>query len=302
MTTFYNHTPDNLSDWQPKAVPEQTRVHTGAVQFNMHPGNEVVQNSVARYQMSIGGTPGGSVANTLNSTFGAPSVELEPGNPTTRTTVETAIRMGLIKRQSDGTLMDAANQQDAIKEALSEPKEAPQVDPGAGVFNPTEDHAFGKMIQPLPQHAYDGALASMVATVAHGHGSAEDTARALAEGARIEVSEATQLIEATGAYFTRVVDRSLAPLGLSGDRLQQAYAFMREKHPAKLQDAIQQLTHGRDASGFKALAVAFKVANPGPVAALQKHGYETYLDRDTGDLMARKGGGQWINATKSMNS
>ena len=302
MTTIrYSHTPENLSDWTPPPPTDtgpQSRVYTGATQYCAHNGGEATEQAGATFQAPMSGTVGGSVADTYNRTWGAPSVELEPGNPVSRTSIEVALRMGVIQRQADGRITDVVNQAAAIKEAISEPEEAPQVDPGADVFRRVEDEAYSRAIESVPQFAYDSTLASMVAVVALGQGTIEGTTEALAKGAGLEKAEAAVLVEAAHNHYRRVVARSMAPLGLSGDRLEQAYGYMQAKHPQQLQNAIQQLTHGRDPSGFQALAVAFKVANPGPVQALQAKGYETYVDRDTGDLMARKGSGQWINASR----
>jgi hypothetical protein len=306
-TTFYSASadPENLSTWTQSAPLDpgpSSRVYTGAVQYCAHTGGDATEQTTATYQTPITGTVGGSVADTYNRMSGIPSVEIEPGNPASRTSLAVALRMGVIQRSSDGRISDVVNQGAAIKEAMSEAVEPAQVDPGTAVFSRTEDEAFSKAIGPLTQPAYDGALASMVAVVALGKGTVQGTADALARSAGLERAAALELVEAAHGHYSRVVARSLAPLGLSGASLEQAYSYMQAKHPQQLQDAIQQLTHGRNPAGFKALAVAFKIANPGPVQAIRSRGYETYMDRDTGDLMARKGSGQWINATRAMRS
>lgn len=265
MTTRHSHyTPqadESLSDW---GASQSTRVHTGAMVFTegIH-GAGLTERSHARYNHTTDGAAGAPITSTIAYRGAEQSVELEPGNPATRTSVAAAVRMGLIRPRLGGGFEDSAAQAETAAAALAEPQEAPQADPGAGLFSETEDRAYAQMIDPLPQHAYDGAVASMVAAVAHGHGSEEAAAAQLAEAAGIEPGQAAEMVAAAHAHYSRVVARALAPLGLTGDSLGAAYAYMQAKEPAKLQDAIQRLTHGRDVGGFTMLAHSYLAAGAG---------------------------------------
>ncbi len=185
------------------------------------------------------------------------SVELEPGNPASRTSVATAVRLGLIRPARGGGFEDVTDQAQVREAVLAEPQEVPQEDPGTGLFSESEDRAYAQLIDPLPQHAYDGALAVMVGAVAHGQGTQEDAAAKLSEVAGIDPSQAVEMVEAAHAHYSRVVARALAPMGLTAGNLEAAYAYMQANEPAKLQDAIQRLTHGRDVGGFKVLAQGY---------------------------------------------
>jgi hypothetical protein len=46
-------------------------------------------------------------------------------------------------------------------------------------------------------------------------------------------------------------------MGLTGGDLENAYSYMQAKHQARLQEAIQRLTHGRDVSMFTVLAQSY---------------------------------------------
>lgn len=259
MTTFHSSyqpaTDDALSNW---AQPEQTRVLTGAIGITMGGGNAgQYERRHESYTHTTDGKAGDAIMSTLDYRGTTKTVELEPGNPATRTNLDTAIRMGLVRVSPWGGYEQVQAQQPGTPEALKEPEEAPQADPGAGLFSESEDKAYAQLIQPLPQFAYDGALASMVAAVAHRQGTEEAAAAKLAEAAGLEPAQAGELVANAHAHYTRVVARALAPLGLAGDELQTAYSYMQDKHPARLQEAIQRLTHGRDASMFKALGLSY---------------------------------------------
>lgn len=257
--------------------------------------NSRVHSATVRHMVSFDGTPGGRVLSTLDHRGGQLSVELEPGNPSTRTSVDVAIREGLLTRDAAGNLQDTTNQQEVIQQATKAPEtEHPQADPGAGIFDPEDDQAWAADIDPLPQHAYDAAVASVIATTALGHGDLDQTAKALASNAGIEPELAREYVEQGYTMYERTVARALAPLGLEGERLEQAYEFMRQQ-PERLQNALQQLVHARDVSAFKALGVAFKVANPPDMSAYKAAGFETFVDRETGDLLMRpiNSGGAW---------
>lgn len=262
MTVFhstYQPADEALTDWGPR---ESARVHSGALVYSDGAsGAGLIERSHARHVHSTAGTRGDAITATLNSSWGpAATVELEPGNPASRTDVATAVRLGLIRPRLGGGYEDVANQAEAREAALAEPQEVPQEDPGAGLFSAAEDHAYAQLIDPLPQHAYDGALASMVAAVAHGKGTEDAAAAQLSEAAGIEPTQAAEMVAAAHAHYSRVVARALAPLGLTGDHLAAAYVHMQTKEPARLQDAIQRLTHGRDVGGFKVLAQSYLAA------------------------------------------
>jgi hypothetical protein len=76
-------------------------------------------------------------------------------------------------------------------------------------------------------------------------------------------SAAVTVVTAAHAHYGRVVARALAPMGLTGGNLEAAYSYMQAKEPARLQDAIQRLTHGRDVGGFTALAHGYLAAQAG---------------------------------------
>lgn len=285
-------------------APEQgpsTRVGGVVTRWN---GSNLTAESASKhssFQHSTAGVTGGSVVATLDRQGTALTVETIPGRPESRTSIASALRDGLLIRDSSGDLQDAPDVQQKVRD-FGAPPEQPQqrqAGPGEGVFDARDDDDWGAAIEPLAQPAYDAAIASVIAVTAHGHGSLDDTARALAANARIDPELARRYVEEGTAMYQRVVGRSLAPMGLEGERLEAAYEYMRQQ-PQKLQHAIQELVHMRDPAAFTALATEFNVRHPDPrvLAPLQAAGFETMVDRETGRIMARIGQGNWHPATE----
>ena len=309
MTTRLIHTPSGFVtpediDYNASPVPgaafafsSEPRVCGNVIRYQAGSDSAPSDVEQTRHSHTTTGTNGGSVAATLNSTFGRPSVELIPGDPSTRTSVETALREGLIRRNPWGQFEDVLTDDGKQPALAADPteKEAP-ADLSEGAFDASDDTDWAADIDPLPQHSYDGAVASVVAVVAHGMGSLDDTAKALAASAAISPELAREYVQEGVAMHERAVARAVAPMGLTGGRLEQFYEAVRSQ-PAKLQDALQRLVHARDVSGFKALAVAFKVANPVDVSAYRAAGFQTSVDRDTGDLLLKRPGGDWVKAS-----
>lgn len=280
------------------SAPQMTRVAGETVRVTVGGGSSEDGSSRATsHTFSRSGTPGGSIASTLHARASAPSVELIPGDPTSRTSVESAHRMGLIERDGSGGWRDVQGQHEAAEKALAEPEQEPQADPGAGFFSHSEDREFDGLIADLPQHSYDAAAASLVNAMAHGNGTVETIAQSLAKSAGIDPAQAAEVIDRAHQHYSRVVARTLAPLGLTGDRFDEAMQYAQDHAPDRLQDAIQRLMHARDTAGFRALAVEFKTQRPGDLSMWHSAGFETSIARDTGDVLVKRPGGEWRRAS-----
>lgn len=275
-----------------------TRVHTGAISITA--GDQEAQSSgpVTRHFVSFGGTAGGSVAATLQNVNGRQTVELIPGNPATRTDIRSAVRDGLVERGAGGRWEDAAGK-DAAVQALQEPQqapeEAPQVHPeDAAIFDPAVDAQWNADIAHVPQGAYDAAVASTIGLLVNG-GNLDSTARNFAEAAQMEPADAEALLDAGFSFYGNQVTAALAPLGITGDRL-DAFVEGLEKNQRVYQDSVQRLVHSRDLSGFRTAAVEFLRHNPGPeVDGFKAAGFETTQDVHTGEtLLRRPGSTHWV--------
>lgn len=301
MVTRVQHVPDHLvaqaqEDRSDMGVDTSantgptTRVAQGVTRYIA--GQQPTQHdSVTRHVVSHAGTAGGSILDTLDRSGREPSVELVPGDPASRTSVSAALRHGALQRDASGVLQEV---QGAATGSEQAPEQQQEAHPDAQHFSASEDQAWAREIAPLEQTHYDTAVASTIGSIVRGD-TFENTAANLAKASAIPLEQAQQLVESGYAMQERVVARALGSMGIEGERLQQAYDFMRGK-PQQLQDAMQRLVHGRDLSGFRELGVAFKTANTGDLSALHRAGFQTAIDRDTGDVMVSKDGGQWVTA------
>ncbi|MGA0610645.1 hypothetical protein [Caldimonas sp. KR1-144] len=286
-----------------------SRVLTGAVSLTA--GGDAVQHGATRYIHSSEGREGGSVLATLSRAGTSQTVELVPGVPGSRTTVALALREGVLVRDSAGNLQDAktaAGQQHTLETKAEEhllANERQQQDQqqgfGTDAWSAEDDQLWAQDIDPLPQQSYDSAVASAIGSIVHGSVGLDQTAQALARSAGIDPEMATDYVQQGVAMYERTVARAVSQLGIEGERLEQFYEHVRGQ-PEKLQDAIQRMVHMRDMSAWKDLAVTFKVRNPGDLTAYHSVGFETHVDRDTGEVMLRRGTGRWIAASELVKS
>lgn len=258
-----------------------TRVHTGAITYQ-HGADEAQQAASGRYSAPITGTQGDSVMATL-SKFGTPSVEMQPGNPASRTSLEVAARMGLI-RMEGGAWVDAVNVEGqaaaldrALRDEQPEPKDTP--DP-LEVFDRDQTIAFADAIAPIPQHAFDIAQSHAIAGLMEGQTLDQLAAEVGAQMARnagqgMEPADGAAVVEQGYALYEDAVARAIAAEGVGAEAKQAFYKALREGHQGPLQDAVQKLVYGNDTSGFRALARQYANANPtGAAAALKAVGWE----------------------------
>lgn len=276
-----------------------TRVYGGTTSYT-HGADEVAQVQGASFTFSRQGTAGGSVIATLNPQGHAASVELIPGDASTRTDVATAQRLGVIRRSASG------GWEDVPQEALQEAHEAlagqhrgiPQAEDPEFISQEAAQALQGAL-QGIPEHALARAQAQMVGLVAHQHGTVEGIAKSLAEATGLDPQAAQEKVLQVWDHYAGAAAKAMASAGLTAQQIEQAQDWLQANHPGHLQDAIQRLIHGRDADGFRTLAVQFKVQNP-DAQALEMYrgaGFETSIDRQTGDILVRRDGGSWRSAS-----
>lgn len=238
----------------------QSRVYGGTIRVTA--GQDATETATARHVVSYAGTEGGSVLATLDRAGSRPSVELIPGNPASRTSVEAAILMGVLKRGhgleevSHGTQAapqapQQGHQQVTQQEAQQAPQQGQQADANEGVFDPAEDAAFAREMDAIPEHVYSSALGAGVRDVVF-DGDFKAAAARLVE-AGTEPAQAAEHVENARWYFQQMTDRAIAKVGVGDDLREAFYADLRQDM-GKLQNAIGYLTRGKDVSHFQAAA------------------------------------------------
>lgn len=221
-----------------------------------------VDTSTTRYVESQDGAAGGSVKATLRIGGPQASVELTPGQPWTRTSVDNAIRMGVLQRLGDGTLIDVVStdgKQTTIESVMQAEKgqqaevqqEQQQAQEG-GYFNPVEDAAFQDEANSVSESAFYAAMAGVSQAVITG-GSIDAAAQQLARNAGIETSAAAEKIENITWYFEQVVGRAVQGVGVPADKVGDFREYL-QGEPSDFMGALQRLMHSRDVTGFQKLA------------------------------------------------
>ena len=250
----------------PSAAPyEANRVSTGPIRLNMHTW-EVSQGGAARYSTGQDRS-NTSVAATLQRVNGADTVELIPGVAGTRTHIRQAVQDGLIEPVGNGQYRDRGNSQapapgstneSTSTPASQEPDEQsslPPVDAGFGVFDAEETADWDAAIEPLPQHAYDAASASVVTSILTGSDSLDKAALNLAEQAGMDTGLAAQFVNEGYAMYERIVATETAAMGVTDKPA--FYAWLRDSKQKPLQAAMQSLTAQRDVQPFRTLAIEY---------------------------------------------
>lgn len=239
--------------------PQETnRVGSGALRFAVG-GGEVIQSGVTRHS-TFHDRNTSTVAATLQRVNGHDTVELIPGMSGSRTHVKTAINDGLIIPIGNGQYQDrgAANSHNSGEAQAAQapaPEAEVQADPGVGVFSPSEDEDWNAAIEPLPQHSYDSAAASITAAILSGANNLDRAAAQLAESAGIEPALAAQYVQEGHSMYERHVAREAASLGVTDK--EGFYSWMQESKSRQLQNAIQSLSMSRNIQPFKILALEY---------------------------------------------
>lgn len=252
----------NPSEKDILANEPRSRVYSGAIRHTAGQDDEVTGTGVTRYTHSTAGIPGGGILASLSSTYGRPSVEIEPGNPASRTDVRTAERMGLIKadgrggwedvRGTDGTQRThstvEAEKQQLLHQQDTLQQQATHSDT-EGVFSESEDEHWRTTVGAVPEHVFRPVLASMTNAVVLGEDF--DTAtRRLVQDSGMEPDQAAGVVNTAAQLQQNIVDRALEKVGLSGEALEAFYVAARND-PRRLGNALQYLMHGRDVSHFQ---------------------------------------------------
>lgn len=235
------------------------KVHTGAVRITA--GQEVDSTGFASHNM---GTPvaapaGASIASTLNSTYGPPSVEI-PGFG--RTSLAAAITMGYVKREGD-RIVDVQQMQGepALAQAPGDASATEDQAASAAAIDRVDQADYQRLADPISQDSWDHATAGAIGEFVSGRMDFEHASKALAASNGIEPTEALDIISEGVAYQERIVARAVAPLGLTGDRKDAFYEAVKAD-PRAMQDAMQRLVHFGDTGGFRELAETFIRRNP----------------------------------------
>lgn len=249
-----------------QAAPyEANRVASGVTRFQM--GSSVSDGNLDQTGVTKHNTFHDQKSDNVMGTFqrvnGQDTVELVPGVPGSRTTIKTALQDGLIVPMGNGQYQNATTgqnkpaqgQQHQPQGSSKDNPEAPVADLGAGVFNPGEDEDWNAAIEPLPQHSFDAAAASVTVAILSGVNNLDRAAHQLAESAAISPELAKQYVQEGYEMHERIVAKEAAAMGVTDKN--GFYSWMQETKNKALQNAIQSLSTARNVQPFRTLALEY---------------------------------------------
>jgi hypothetical protein len=243
----------------------QQRVHSGATRYTAGQDGDASSASFTRHVVTDAGTAGGSILATLRREGGAATVETIPGNPASRTLVESALREGLLVRNAAGALADAEGkgdaprtletvqaEQQAVQVAQQQAASQAQAEADHGVFSAEEDRSFVEAMAPVPDEAYRPAVSKGIAALALGQ-DLDGVVRQLAESGRMEIDAAGEVVEAGRAYFQNIANRAVMQAGIPEAHLPAFYESL-QGNPNLLMSALNAMATARDVSVLRKAA------------------------------------------------
>lgn len=254
------------------------------------------------YTVTHGGTAGGSVAQTLRRDGAAHSVELIPGDPSSRTSVLVAEQMGLLRNDQGRWLDVAAAERQAAEQALSgeaEEAQVPAIDTQA--FPPAAEAALQAAVDPLPQAVYDTSVTKLMALALDGAGSLDAIGAHIATNSgMVNHQQGSQVAQQMLGHFEQAGTRALASVGIEGrERLAEFLDWARSGNRMQFASAAQQMVYFRNPGELKALGRAFADQRPGQeVQALRGAGIEVQRS-GTGGWLVRAPTGGWMDEAAS---
>jgi hypothetical protein len=242
------------SEATPSAPQESSRVLSGPIRHSMHTG-ETSQAGVVKY--TEGQDSAKTVMATLKRDSRGPSVELEPGNPASRTLLSIAVKEGLVEPVGDGQYRDRPGSGEPAQEASPEnPQPTKATEPDLGpAFDPVEANDWVEAIAPLPQHSFDAAAASVTAAVLTGADNLTSAATKLAESAGLPPQLAQSYVEEGFAMYSRLVEGDAKSMNITDTKAY--FDWMRDSKGHALQEAMQSLVAQNDISKFRTLALEY---------------------------------------------
>ncbi|MHB1175814.1 MAG: hypothetical protein ACYCZJ_11890 [Sulfuriferula sp.] len=241
---------------------------------------------------SLSGSPvSGDLLATARNNAGSPTaqrlptttIELEPGNPGSRTSLATAELLGMVTRNAAGEYVavgkSLAGEPEAAQGVPGTEQEEGQEPQGPELFSESEEESFNASLSDIPQPLYDQAVIS-AAMQAATTGDIGDFSAKLAADAGLDVAQVRAVQESGTAMFQAQADKAISGLGVDPREL---YDWARSKHPDQLQAAVRNQVTARDLSGYRELAKQYLDHTAPDGDTLKAHGYETRQTPPTHD-------------------
>ena len=209
------------------------------------------------------------------------SVLLDPSNPNSRVSLQTAEREGLVIRNALGDYEERGVAATGIaaqadEQGNQEAPEGPQ--PGDHeLFDLPQEEAYSAAIADVPQALYDQAIIK-AANQAATSGSMDDIAASLASTTGLPLEQLQEAQRIGQAQFQSQADFAIKSLGVDPAQL---YQWARENQPEKLGRAVREQVSTRSLEGYRELAKTFMGKVAPAQSQLTRNGFETKTENGT---------------------
>jgi hypothetical protein len=285
-----------------QAIPATTlRTGNSHYEIDQSTGGVRSRNHASHQTSSTPENPQQSIMGSLKSMGGQKTVELEPGNPASRTLLSSAVKDGLVVETAPGVFVDrslfgGAGNQEGSSGNVEAPEGAPEESP-LGVYDEAELDIWNQEVASIPQHSYDKAVAGVTAALAEAAPERlEGVISSLASSTGMEPEQAREFVETGIEWYAETIARDLVKsVGITRAQVEGLWDQFRTQGHPRLAEAIQEVAITGQANVFREVAKEFKVqqALGADMRIFQQQGFETRVDRETGEIMIRRGNQNW---------
>jgi hypothetical protein len=208
------------------------------------------------------------IFSTARNNFGSPTgdrspsttIELEPGNPGSRVTIQVAESLGFITKNEYGQYIQVTQPQGTPEGSISQHE-------GPELFEPQQEAAINAQIADIPEPIFNEAMAKAAASVAL-NGDIEDFSASVSSTTGIPVEQLQASKDALVTAFQGQADAAIHKLGVDP---QDLYDWARENHPQELARAVREQIFGRSLTAYRELAKNYLQSVPPSLKAIGAH-------------------------------
>jgi hypothetical protein len=196
----------------------------------------------------------GDIFSTARNSFGSPTgdrgpsttIELEPGNPGSRVTIQVAESLGLITKNEYGQYIQVMQSQGTPEGNTDQPE-------GPEAFDQKTEEALHTALAEVPSQLIDQAVAKAAALIAAGE-EPEDFAVSISSTIGVPLEQRQAVQETFIAAFQKQADASVKKLGADPEEF---YEWAKANHSESLARAIREHVATRSPAVYRELVKSY---------------------------------------------
>jgi hypothetical protein len=208
------------------------------------------------------------------------TIEVEPGNPASRTTLKVAEAMGYIMRDKNGDYLNPPETPQAAEKRIAQANAQTQAAAVEKFNNPDAENLYSHVQTMVPE----SVLTAQMARAAAGQPVDVDF---LAQASGKSAAEVSAMVGALQASFTGQAQRAAQESGVHPNDFANFSAWAREHRSQELTRAQHEQMLGRSTKSLRALAAEYLQNTTPSNRALQAGGYETFTHPQTKEAMVK---------------